>query len=398
MNYVLLYRELIRQRLEDFRLSQGWHKHDMAEECLIQPTDYSGILKNSRVIDSQNKTKNNHKYMLSSGEAALFARRMGTDIYGIVWGTPRDKETIVKLILLGIITNGCKTTPFCYIDDPHGLMEWSLKQKCLPAEYRTRPFSDSLLQDIQSFFSEEYGLFFDKDVQQLFEILRGDYDPDLERLSNYLLEQLMADYSFAESFLQRLTNTIHNRADLSSGQGDIPEKEIFDFLDHKGQYGDLVLDYGEYDYYLFIQAFNKLWDRHHDSYMRIFNEEIFENDALESSLKYFQDDKFTAVVKSDRLIDTVIRNCIENEFVNQEAYLTRMLKTQTFHYLMERSQMIVADQTVATFIYTSDSLKKTMDLAEELGFKDAECANTEEIAASNQKNDDNDDIQKKEKE
>ena len=106
MNYVLLYRELIRQRLEDFRLSQGWHKHDMAEQCLIQPTDYSGILKNSRVIDSQNKTKNNHKYMLSSGEAALFARRMGTDIYGIVWGTPRDKETIVKLILLGIITNG----------------------------------------------------------------------------------------------------------------------------------------------------------------------------------------------------------------------------------------------------------------------------------------------------
>ena len=156
------------------------------------------------------------------------------------------------------------------------------------------------------------------------------------------------------------------------------------------------MDYGEYDYYLFIQAFNKLWDRHHDSYMRIFNEEIFENDALESSLKYFQDDKFTAVVKSDRLIDTVIRNCIENEFVNQEAYLTRMLKTQTFHYLMERSQMMAADQTVATFVYTSDSLKKTMDLAEELGFKDSEYADTEEIAAPNQKNDGNDGIQNKE--
>ena len=371
----------------------------MADIINIQPSDYSVILKRSYSLDLKPGEKN-HRFMLSPQEIEEFAKLLGTDTHTLIWGTPEEREEFVKLILLGVIANGCTTTPVRYDDDPADITGWALKQNSLPAElridddapvevsyyqaddsvngavpsqsavigYSRNAYLDSIHLRMRSFFEKEYGFFYDKDVRDRYAILKSVYDPELEELSNYLLEQLMCDYSFAESFLRRFTTLAFNEATAGETSCNLLEERIFSFLNHKGQYGDLALDYGEYDFYLFINAFDKFWDRHGKEYLSFFNEEVFSDD-LYDGLKRFQDKRFDEVVKSSRLLNIAKKASLKDEYIDNEAYMTRMMRDQLFHYELEKARMVSNNSyTDLTFGYTSEVLQKTKATASALGF------------------------------
>ena len=152
---------------------------------------------------------------------------------------------------------------------------------------------------------------------------------------------------------------------------------------YEGQFGDLALDFGEYDYDLFIRAFNRLWETHGDSYMEVFNKAIFQDTALEMSLKYFQDDRFDAFISSEKFLNIVSEHNTANEFLSDEAYLAKMMKTQFLHYLIDRYGVLLKmPGPERMFDYTAQSLHLTSEMAEVLGLTVQEDGHTEENDAN----------------
>lgn len=89
--------------------------------------------------------------------------------------------------------------------------------------------------------------------------------------------------------------------------------------------GDSLIDFKEYEYVYFIKAFNKFWKKNKDAYLQFFNSNLFEDQKLlESGFKYFQNEAFDNLIKSDEFDRLNRKLLIDEQLSSNEAILSAL--------------------------------------------------------------------------
>ena len=258
-------------------------------------------------------------YLLSANQIGCLAKVFGITPKELVWGDETEREDLVRLMLIAIIADRAKTDPFVYYDNTElpEFFAWAKKQKCLDDDLREIAlFADQMVQELpkagmvtqgmrlrdgttvtvgeayerlSAFFSERYGWFYSADNKRLYDLLHSDaVDSDNDRakrqhnLADVVLESIMADLRFAMAFCNRVSNSANNTGYTSD---EITEAATKDLRGDKGRFADIAMDYGEYDYYLFVDAFRRFWERHGEALVRVMDESIFTEAKLANGLK-----------------------------------------------------------------------------------------------------------------
>lgn len=353
-NYTGLYYKLFGDRLRS--LHGDLTSIRLSEELQVRPNVISNIL-NNKIYPSKNP------YLISRNHLISFSEYFNMDVFEFAWGNTEERELLVAIILLGILFNGIDTdgeptNPFYSYDETKpslGFISWSLKQKVLPDLLRryaltaetvlelvlsyndSTTFSPSKMGDekyekpgitlkelhvkLIDFFENEYGFFFSNKNHDLFKLLVTKRDPQLENLSNILVKQLLNDFNFTKSFPSRMFNWIkHTTKKIDSSVFD--PNNLFMSLN---SCGDSLIDFKEYEYVYFIKAFNKFWKKNKDAYLQFFNSNLFEDQKLlESGFKYFQNEAFDNLIKSDEFDRLNRKLLIDEQLSSNEAILSAL--------------------------------------------------------------------------
>lgn len=391
MNYTKYYQYEMSQRIKDYLeenkgdpdpeymgAAHSFRRGTQSElsfDAGIEVSDLSAII--------NGKIRKKRSSFMTSKEAGKICGAMGMGLYDFVWGTEEEREVFVKLILIAILANGAKTCPLRYDSEPsEDFFDWADKQQVLTKELRTeisiyrevawmfenypsesRVFGEAkkfaskeeankerearkaeLHHHLVTFFSEKYGFFYNKRNYEGYTRLCGSYAPKLEYISNHLLRHHLLSYpKLAESFLRRFAVRTMNSSTSPSRARDAIGK----YLRYRGRYGDLLLDYGEYDYCLFVNAFMRFWVLFGNSYCGYFNRKIFSLINQNVDLKNFKDKKFSCVIEGNHFLRFVQNNTIPDEYGDPEWYQVKKLEEEFLHHVMDsaflRTDMAIAD-------------------------------------------------------
>lgn len=361
-NYTGIYYSFIGKEIENFL--------KMKKISLTKLSEITGI-----DISTLSKIKNTklevEKYpnSISVYQIEVLSEQLNLSPQKLVWGNRKNREEFVKLILVSILINNSSINPFCYFENNLELFKWALKQNCIPEDLRAylltakavisnkkdvdenlmvspstpntiKKNSDTPLSIMElrtrtvNYFSERYGFFFNKKNFEFYNTLCSNgHNQELEILSNYILEQLFCDFNFTNKYIFRLTTYILNKHVLKSGS---VVKEIKKILNRKGEYSAIVLDNKEYDYFLFIDAFNKFWNNKKTEYMKFFNKKLFLNKEIEkTALKKFQNRDIDNLIKSNDFLRLTSESM--NMYTEPEAILS-------YNYAQISYQQIIQKQ------------------------------------------------------
>lgn len=312
--------------------------------------------------------KNKNRYLISPTLITELSSYFNKTIYQFIWGEKHERENFVKIILLSVMMNGSKLNPFvCFADNDNlDLFIWANKQKCLPDNIRayvltaisvlskfknaneTTSISPSVFDGekkcgnsisilelklrVIKYFKSEYGFFFNTKNHTIYSLINNkeetideinntDYDNQLNILSNLILSQVMYNYAFASSYINRVCNNIVNN---NSNNTNRVIADIKKFLLNQGRYCDIALDFKEYDYCLFVNAFNQFWDKHRQKYMSYFNKKLFGNKNIEQyGLKFFKNKYFYMIITDNEFIKINSEANLIDEYTDTEAFLSK---------------------------------------------------------------------------
>ena len=352
MNFTGVYYKEISKRLIKYMEENQYTLQRLSEEIKIDYFDLSRI-KNTIIIEKKNK------YFLSPGKIEILCSQMGISADELIWGGADERERFIKIILCAVLMNGAEKSPFVYFDEEkplenrYELFQWAYTQRsaehlwpflsaamafieakpdcCMDdslifsygqapdAPIKECTFSD-LYYEVQNFFKTEYPFFYNKENKTAYDNLISDNktDPDLDELAFLILEQIMNDYAFTKSFITRLTNDMRNYNYIhhhpnSSFFSNIRKDDIKpvknrveQFISRKGKYGDLITDYVQYDFHLFVKAFEKFWEEYKDIYMDYFEKNLFNKSNIETNgLKKLTNSHIMQIINSDSLKEII---------------------------------------------------------------------------------------------
>lgn len=394
LQYKTLFFKNIGSRIRKIREEKNFTQIELAK--LTNITNYSLL---SLIENGNAGTPNPHlipKYKIKEISEVLSISQKE-----LIWGTKKEREDFIKTALLAILMNGDKfkteeMNPFINSkpskkertkisqeqkqkdkkeqkEQKEQFLEnyyiWALKQdfpkkdnyyNFLPdLNTLTEPerkyiykVQEQLYDDTYDYFTKKYGMFYNPCNYENYEILKNGYDEKHEELSNLLLKLILHDAIFMQSFIDRLCNVYFNQATISEHKYDIR-----DYLEGKGTYGLIALDFKEYDYYKFIKAFNRFWTKSKSSLMFYFNKELFKDEEYEW-LKKYNDNYFHDIFCSPKLINTIryLENWDSyydmNAIMAKNYQLTQLQKHQSLIYSLASEGKDELEEKFYTYIST----------------------------------------------
>jgi len=344
-------------------------------------------------------SKRKNPYLINVTQMKILAELFNLSIEDLIWGDYKERESFIKVTLLAIMINGKEykkgsiINPFIYFDSSNELYQWVLTQSFFPETvlpscrfYLTNNNKiewnrvkgiipqDALRIKIEKILSEKYPFFSNKEYYELYDLIASDHDDELSHCADILIKMLLRDFSFTKSFTRKATNKILNESDENLAN-------IFCFepveiktnteqlLLHPSTFILEAMDYKQYDYCLFMDAFEKLWKIHKTRFMNFFNNNIFKKPILlEKGLKAFQNKDFDVLYKSQDFDDLLSFTSVYDNYINAESLLANNYFTLSVQFALQEkaiqsfpdynskllkllsSQILATDKTASSFL------------------------------------------------
>ena len=389
MNYTdLLYYNIVR-RIKSYQDRNGCSGSYMAEVSGMSAGDYSNLIHLKTDVP-------NRRYLLTKNNIAGLVDEMGTSSETLIWGYEEEQEAFIKLLFVAALTNGSKTTPIQYYQDPKSLFKWALTQTPLTEKLRgyvmtalavmekdpsvdintvgvyptilsenvpTAPTGSSrtiksVYNSVSRFFHKEYGFFYSGKNAALFSKLKSKRDPKLDSLANEILNLLMTDFSFAKMYTNKTVAVFHNKAGGSYRERLAEFKKLISGSSTNNR-GEMILDWGGANYCIFVYAFNNIWEKYKRDILAYFKKKWFSNKAAEKQgLKAFNESMLHGVMTSPELISIISTQAKMEEFTSDEVFAS-------INYYRFAMYEAIRDQRIR---YLSDErLKRALKEKEHLG-------------------------------
>ena len=228
-------------------------------------------------------------------------------------------------------------------------------EKCKIEKIKRKSTLLELYNKIQDFYKKEFPFFFNSKNKEDYDTLISDnlVDHDIDELSFLILTQIMDDYSFSQFFALQLSKKIgwelcyrENIERIENGPQKIkhtimetfpdlkyyPDNEenthysktLEDFLLQRGKYGDMITDFGKWNFYLFVNAFENFWKNKREKYMSYFEKNLFDEAIIEKSgLKQFTNTKLMEIINSKILKENIRNINILEEYTNPKSIIIK---------------------------------------------------------------------------
>ena len=119
---------------------------------------------------------------------------------------------------------------------------------------------------------------------------------------------------------------------------------------NKGNYGEIVLDYKEGDYYLFINAFQKFWEKKKSMYMSYFNKVLFNEELyLKNGLKFLNVEYIRNQLCSSEFITLNEQSGYLDMYYEEEAIISTYYQQLTLQELFLRNQIDIGKENNSAF-------------------------------------------------
>lgn len=123
----------------------------------------------------------------------------------------------------------------------------------------------------------------------------------------------MGDFEFTSYYIKRMSST----CDINGSN-----KVVYSFIEGKGMFGGLILG-DKNNFYVFINAFEKMWERHKELFMEYFEGNLF-NKRIMPELKEINDNLFNVIIIDSKFLN-LISSAIEKDRFS--------IKTMDGHFL-----------------------------------------------------------------
>ena len=401
LNYNNMYRSLICERLNKYKTDRDLPVWKMARDSIIGGSTLEHLMR----YDAK-------RSILSAPTIEALCSYTKWSANELIWGNDNEQETFIKILLLALLLNGSNTNPFrpfrseaeseqkkrvhkkereeYQIRKAKNLFKWARQQKGLNDELRGWAIiGERLAEDpsampipegvdkIEFILSKEKEIanamksldtfFFSDQNYETYERLRGSYDPQLDRVSHLILRQMLHDFDFTSEFIDRLK--CYNMG-MSYREADKHINYIKDFVNMKGSVGDIILDYKGPSYYLFINSFNKLWEKRKIKYIEYFNEKFFWGEKMvEKGISQFNDAYFQEVLTSPDFIQIIEYEDTWDTYADTEAILSENYLRFAIQESIQKEYLLQGnetDQIMDLWEYCSQNILETRRYAKKL--------------------------------
>lgn len=384
-------------RIKQYRKERKETQKEFVAEFMLSDVSLLSKIENGKIDDRQNP----HllpKSFIENTQNLHNENSRNISLKEMIWGTESEQEQLVQIFLLYTLMNGSKDSegnllnPFFYTNDYEELFLWAKRQKpisqdllsylctacaiiekespikpdqkyILPAKTpelssdKDTPTAESisineLMSSVREYFADSFGFFFQKESYDIYELLneKNEFSKERERISNLLLKSILNEPIFAQSFLRRLSNFIWNMPQLRPDKPEQIKYDINKFIMNKGNYGEIVLDYKEGDYYLFINAFQKFWEKKKSMYMSYFNKVLFNEELyLKNGLKFLNVEYIRNQLCSSEFITLNEQSGYLDMYYEEEAIISTYYQQLTLQELFLRNQIDIGKENNSAF-------------------------------------------------
>lgn len=314
MNFEKANDFLIGNRIKNYRKSENLTQEKL---CDIANEEYVSIDK-YRLSNLENgkRFKNKNPHFLSISLIEYFSNKLDVDKKELLFGNDEERKNLIKLMILNIFMNGTKKGSMKDIEyseqnpifdlkmEDKEFFRLSISQLSYNSEFykiawenyfnlemnnnnikskklleRDKAQISNILCNIDDFFfniqnAKIYNLFMDERTS-------------FSLQSSIILKCLFGNFSFANSFLIKCDNIENYYSNgyevLNKGQN---EFYIDNFLNAKGNFSSMAINYKEHDYQNFINAFNEFFEMYWLDFCDYFEENIFSKSLKELSNEY----------------------------------------------------------------------------------------------------------------
>ncbi len=407
MNFEKLLYSFIGNRIKQYRKTLGYTQEEFASEFNLSGVSVLSRIENGKKESSRNPHLLPKSFILNIKEK-YDKDNKSIPLKELIWGTDSEQERLIQILLLAILMNGStddegkQINPFFYSDDYEQLFPWAKSQSNIPSDLsgylstacelinERKPISEQtgiyplktelssdkdlptgkrisikeLSSDIQKHFENKYGFFFKQNNYDAYKILDTKYAIENEKISNLLLKSILNEPVFAQSFIIRLSNTFWNKPFLHPDNTHTIKHDIDAFILQKGIYGELILDFQQKDYYLFINAFNIFWEKKKKMYMEYFDKILFDEElCLKNGLRLFNDEYIIDKLRSQEFINLNEQSTNLDMYYEEETIISNYYQQLTLQELFLRRKVDKNENTHDTLFwnYIADMREITME-------------------------------------
>ncbi|WP_077595836.1 hypothetical protein [Oceanobacillus kimchii] len=319
----------IGSRIKNYRIKKLGVKQDKLVAKL--KTDYYISVDTSRLsaIENGRPHKKKNPHLLTESQLEGFTELLNCEKKELIFGNHIDEEESVKIFLLAIIMNSEKDEEGKYIipfmdflfgkkNSPE--LRKSIKKKSSESKNKIVTLSENnemYLRTISGLnkVKEMYPFFTNEKVYEKYQFLLGEPHSRIELISNLLIKLLMGDLEFANYYILRMSKVceINESNDV-----------VYSFLENKGMIGGTLIG-DKNNFYIFANAFEKMWRRHKELFIEYFEGNLF-NRIIKSDLKYkeIKNELFNDVI-TDTKFSNLIFSVLEKDRFS--------IETMDGHYL-----------------------------------------------------------------
>lgn len=269
-------------------------------------------------IENGKVHKKKNPYLLTDSQIEGFSEIFNCEKKELIFGNYNDREESVKIFLLAIIMNSEKDEEGEYIipfmdflfrnkNSPE--LRKSIKKKSSENKNRSKPLRENeemylrIMNGLNK-VKEKHPFFTNEKIYEKYQYLLGASHLRIELISNLLIKLLMGDLEFASYYILRMSSLCK-----INGSNDV----VYSFLENKGMIGAELIG-NKHNFYIFANAFERMWKRHKKLFMEYFEEHLF-NEKLKPVLKYkeINNKLFNDVVIDRSKLSTLIYSAIEKD-------------------------------------------------------------------------------------
>lgn len=334
MNFEKLNDKIIGKRVREFRKSQN-----LTQEKFCERFDTEISIDKYRLSSLENGKRHEKKnpHFLTEAQIEFFAKKMSASVSEFLFGTDKEKYTLIKIIILNIFMNGTTKvgSQNASKDEQNPIFDLNMSEQeffrlaflnlhderefyeLAWDNYLELNFSDMKKKNKRIILEQKKQIskklkqyddfFFNAELAKLYQVSM-DGSNYFSKQSSIIMRCLLGDFDFASNFLNRCDNTeniLCNEFRLRQ-----PEQEFF-FIDNylygKSNFSSVAIDYKEISYKKFIYAFNEFFDRYFTNFIVFFEKHIFSKSLKRISNKYvnelFQGEEFLNLLNEIYLTD-----------------------------------------------------------------------------------------------
>lgn len=321
----------IGERIREYRKSENLKQDEFVANL---DDNHKIIIDRSKLSHIENGRTYPYKnpYLLTTGQIEGISEYMQCDPKELIFGNDIEREESVKLFLLAIIMNSEKDKEDEYVipfmDFLFGHKNSSELRKYINKrsnkskngtmnlkENKEKYIRPSTVMNGLNKIEKIYPFFSSERIYIKYRNLLGAPSLRIELISNLLIKLLMGDIEFSNYYILKMSRLCE-----INGSNEV----AYSFIENKGMIGGALIE-NKNNFYVFANAFEKMWKRHNELFMEYFEEHFF-NKRIKPELKYKE---INNKLFSDVIIDNKFSNLIFST-IEKDRF---SIETMDGHYL-----------------------------------------------------------------